>query len=286
VAAGDYVTIVAEADGYRTARLRYLADDKSFTLAYPSNSSLRSRFLAWLIGHREPITTIVLERGVDPPEGQIELTIRVRDEDGDPVEKAAVKLCCSGDAPIGDSWTNEAGEVGYFVGKSAIAAGLQAQVSTSDGRAKFSDISSSVLGGSGHRVFLVVLPNKKSPEPTTLTLTVNGKSATATTAKPTNDDPDPLVVHYGSSLNIKVTANGAMPKGWSVVVRHNGDVLSHGNGDYALVCQVKAGASSCSVTRPPPTAALNADFDDLVYAQLLAPTYVARNVQILVNYRK
>jgi hypothetical protein len=115
---------------------------------------------------------------------------------------------------------------------------------------------------------------------------VNGKSATATTAKPTNDDPKPLVVPYGASLNIKVTANAAMPKGWSVMVRHNGDVLSHGNGDYALVCQVKAGGSSCSVTRPSPTAALTGDVDDIVYAQLLAPTYVARNVQIQVNYRK
>jgi hypothetical protein len=123
-------------------------------------------------------------------------------------------------------------------------------------------------------------------EPTTLTLTVNGKSDTATTARPTNDDPNPLVVHYGTPLNIKVTANTAMPKGWSIQVHHNGDVLSTGSGDYPAVCQVKTGASSCSVTRPPPTAALTGDVDDIVYAQLLAPTYVARNVQIIVNYRK
>jgi hypothetical protein len=63
-------------------------------------------------------------------------------------------------------------------------------------------------------------------------------------------------------------------------------VLSTGSGDYPLVCQVKAGASSCCVTRPPPTAAAAAVFDDGVYAQLVAPTYVARSVQIFVYYRK
>jgi hypothetical protein len=49
---------------------------------------------------------------------------------------------------------------------------------------------------------------------------------------------------------------------------------------------VKSGASSCCVTRPPPTAALTGDVDDIVYAQLLDPAYVARSVQIMVNYRK
>ena len=124
-----------------------------------------------------------------------------------------------------------------------------------------------------------------SPTPTTLTLTVNGKTDTATTAKPSNDDPNPLVVPYGTSLNITATANEPMPPGWKIEVHHNGDVLSS-SGNYAAVCVVKTGASSCTVTRPPPTAALTGDVDDIVYAQLLAPTYLARNVQIMVNYRK
>jgi len=123
-------------------------------------------------------------------------------------------------------------------------------------------------------------------EPTTLTLTVNGRSDTATTAKPTNDDPTPLIVPYGTSLNIKVTANAPMPNGWKIEAHHNGDVLSKGNGDYAVVCSAKTGASSCTVTRPPPTNAAAADFDDVVYANILAPTYLARSVQIFVYYRK
>jgi hypothetical protein len=129
-------------------------------------------------------------------------------------------------------------------------------------------------------------PAAKPTEPTTLTLTVNGKSATATTAKPTNDDPNPLVVPYGTSLNIKVSANAPMPPGWDIKVHHNGDVLSTGSGDYPTVCEVKSRASSCSVTRPPPTAALTGDVDDALYAQLETPTGNLRYVQILVYYRK
>jgi hypothetical protein len=122
--------------------------------------------------------------------------------------------------------------------------------------------------------------------PTTMTLTVNGKSATATAAMPTNDDPKPLIVHYGTSLNIKVSANAPMPAGWKIEARHTGDVLSSGSGDYPVVCTVKSGASSCSVTRPPPTLALTGDVDDGVYAQLETPTGNLRSVQILVYYRK
>src|SRR5258708_6021981 len=98
-------------------------------------------------------------------------------------------------------------------------------------------------------------PRLAPTTPTTMTLSVNGKSATATTAKPTNDDPNPLVVHYGTSLNIAVTANAPMPPGWKIEARHTGDVLSTGSGDYPVVCTVKSGASSCNVTRPPPATA-------------------------------
>ena len=130
-------------------------------------------------------------------------------------------------------------------------------------------------------------PTCGSPEPTTLTLTVNGRSGTATTAKPSfGFGQSPLVVPYGTTLNIKVSANAPMPKGWKIETRHNGDVLSTGSGDYPVVCLVQSGASSCSVTRPPPTAALTGDVDDTVYAELLAPGHLVRTVYILVNYRK
>ncbi len=77
-----------------------------------------------------------------------------------------------------------------------------------------------------------------------------------------------------------------MPKGWKIEVRHNGDVLSSGSGDYPAVCQVKSGASSCSVTRPPPDGGADRATWMTSSTPILAPTYVARNVQIMVNYRK
>jgi hypothetical protein len=121
-------------------------------------------------------------------------------------------------------------------------------------------------------------------KPIALELSVNGQSARATTAKPTNDDPTPLVVHYGAPLNIKAIADKPMPAGWKIEVRHNGDVKSTGSGDYPVVCTTTT--ATCVVTRPPPTLAVNADFDDLVYAYILTPTGTFRYVQILVHYRK
>jgi hypothetical protein len=106
----------------------------------------------------------------------------------------------------------------------------------------------------------------------------------ATTAQPVNDDPSPLIVHYGASLNIKAVADKPMPAGRRIEVRHVGDVLSKGSGDYPLVCTTTT--ASCGATRPPPTLAVSADFDDLVYAQIVSPTGVFRQVQILVYYRK
>jgi hypothetical protein len=156
--AGDYVTIVVKADGYRTARLRYLIDEKRAVLTLPG-PTLSRKLIAFLIGEQDTVQTFVLERGSDAPEGQVDLTIRVVDEDGKPVPKAIVKLCCSSDAPIGSYATDKAGESSYFIKRSAIEAGLQARVSAADGRAKFSDISTSVLNGTGERIFLVILPN-------------------------------------------------------------------------------------------------------------------------------
>jgi len=121
-------------------------------------------------------------------------------------------------------------------------------------------------------------------KPIALELSVNGKSARATTAKPTNDDPIPVIVPYGASLNIKADADKPMPTGWKIEVRHNGDVKSTGSGDYPVVCTTTT--ATCVVTRPPPTLAVSADFDDVVYAQIVSPDGVFRQVQILVYYRK
>jgi hypothetical protein len=120
--------------------------------------------------------------------------------------------------------------------------------------------------------------------PTKLTLTVNGKSDSATVAHPSNDDPVPLVVPSGMELTIRAVADHPMPKGWMLFVRRTGDPLSHGNGDYYLVCQTLTTAS-CGAMRPGLDATAG-DRDDLVYAGIGAPTYLARNVQILIKFKK
>jgi hypothetical protein len=145
---------------------------------------------------------------------------------------------------------------------------FQAKVSFATLRARYSNIVS------------VVWYQKP---PVSLELTVNGKSDRATTAQPTNDDPIPLIVHYGTSLNIKAVADKPMPAGWTIQVYHPGDPLDP-PGAYYLVC--KTTTASCGATRPAPTNAASADFDDGVYAQIVYPNGVFRSVQILVYYRK
>jgi hypothetical protein len=281
--AGDYVTIEVKAEGYRTARLRYLIDDQRATRAIP-RTGLRSSLVAFLVGQRDPVETLMLVRGDDTPEGQVDLTIRVHDEDGDPVPKATVKLCCSSAAPIGSSWTSSGGETYWLVPKSAIEAGLQARVTAPDGRSKFSDISTSVLNGSGPRVFLVILPNAKATPPTKLTLTVNGWSQTATTARPAvylhHEQDQPLASE--TKLTIRVTIDHPLPKGWKLTVYHNGDVLSQGNGVWHKVCEVDAPstATSCGDTRPGRVG----PFDDIVWAAVTAPTYLAMHSDIYFHF--
>ena len=122
-------------------------------------------------------------------------------------------------------------------------------------------------------------------KPLSLELSVNGKSARASSAKPSNSDPVPLVVPYGTPLKITATADKPMPHGWKIEVHHNADVLSS-NGNYYVVCRTTTTAS-CSATRPPPTAAITGDVDDIVYAQIASPDDGSyRYIQILVNYRK
>jgi hypothetical protein len=128
-------------------------------------------------------------------------------------------------------------------------------------------------------------------QPTELTLTVNGRSDTATTAKPTNDDPKPLLLPSGKELDIEATADIQMPKGWTLRIWRTGDPLSAGNGNYYLVCEEKGqgtfgeGASSCHNKRPG-LDATEGDRQDVVYATITAPTYLARNVQIKNTFQK
>jgi hypothetical protein len=118
------------------------------------------------------------------------------------------------------------------------------------------------------------------PQPTSLTLTVNGASVTATKSSPSAHAPTPLELPSDSSLAISAGADKAMPPGWKLVVYHTGDPQSEGNGVYYKVCEADAGSASCGDTRPGRTG----PSDDEVYAQVLAPTYVALNAVIDIHY--
>jgi hypothetical protein len=74
-----------------------------------------------------------------------------------------------------------------------------------------------------------------------------------------------------SQLTIKATIDRPLPSGWRLIVFHNGDPKSQGNGVYYTVCEIngKAGNSqtSCGDTRP----TLPSPGDDFVGAQVQSP---------------
>jgi hypothetical protein len=282
--AGDYVTLVVKAEGYKTARLRYLITEQRATKVLPGAFS--RTLINYLFGAKDPVQTFVLERGSDTPEDQVDLTIEVHDEDGDPVPKATVKLCCSNTAPLGTAWTNATGETFWLIPKSDIQAGLQARVTAPDGRSQFSQITSNVVEGTGPKVFLVVLPNAKLTPPSKLTLTVNGTTGTATkTATLAQTHPTAPQVAPNSSLTIKATVDRPLPKGWRLIVFHNGDPKSQGNGNYYTVCQINGAngntQTSCGDTRP----TLPSPGDDFVGAQVQSPQGLLFNIQIYIPVR-
>jgi hypothetical protein len=116
-----------------------------------------------------------------------------------------------------------------------------------------------------------------------LTLTVNGTAAVATKAAPSAHVPIPSLAS-GAPLAIKVTTNAPLPRGWKVIVFHNGDPLSQGNGVYYKVCQLDASTTgtSCGATRPPFGPG---PFEDIVFAQLLSPTALIFNTEIEIFYK-
>jgi hypothetical protein len=123
-----------------------------------------------------------------------------------------------------------------------------------------------------------------SPQPTKLTLSVNSWSATATKAKPGaylhHEQDQPLASE--TPLTIRASLDQPLPKGWKLIVFHNGDVLSQGNGVYYKVCELDgpSKATSCGATRPGRVG----PFDDVVFVQLLAPTYLAMHSDIYLHF--
>jgi hypothetical protein len=120
--------------------------------------------------------------------------------------------------------------------------------------------------------------------PTAVTLTVNDWTLTATKADPAaylhHEQDEPLTSE--KPLKIRASINHPLPKGWKLTVYHNGDVLSHGNGDWYKVCEIvgPSATTSCGDNRP----GRIGPFDDIVWAAVSAPTYLAMHSDIYLHF--
>jgi hypothetical protein len=135
-----------------------------------------------------------------------------------------------------------------------------------------------------HRREVAETSTAKPAAPTTLTLTVNGWTVTATKAKPAayanHRQDEPLASE--TPLTIRATIDHPLPKGWKLIVYHNGDVLSQGNGVYYKVCEIDSPstATSCEGSRP----GRIGPFDDTVYASLYSTDYLAMHSDIDLHF--
>jgi len=122
--------------------------------------------------------------------------------------------------------------------------------------------------------------------PTRVTLTVNGWTLTATKAKPAvylhHEQDQPLASE--TPLTIRASIDHPLPAGWKLVIYHNGDVLSQGNGVWYKVCEIDgpSTATSCGGARPGRVG----PFDDIVWVAVSAPTYLAMHSDIYFHFNK
>jgi hypothetical protein len=136
------------------------------------------------------------------------------------------------------------------------------------------------------------------PPPTKLTLTVNTTTAVATTTA-NSVHVTAHKVAPDSYLEIKATLDEPLPVGWTMVVFHNGDQKSYGNGQYYELCNLKGHSvpdtpssingtpthldapDECAENRK----TLPSPGDDFVGAQVRSPTGFSLYIQIYVPVR-
>jgi hypothetical protein len=127
-------------------------------------------------------------------------------------------------------------------------------------------------------------PPPSKTEPSELTLLVGSTKATATT-KSTSAHVSAPQVAAGSLLTIKAVVDHPLPTGWKLVIYHNGDPLSQGNGVYYKVCEIDGASgntqTSCGNTRP----TLPYPVDDVVFGGLTSTAGPVFNVQVDIPVR-
>lgn len=164
VPAGEYATVWAIVDGYRTTRLQYLISSNSATRALPSSPSghfIKSLVsLCGLIENKTPVVTLTLVPGDEPAGELVPLKVEVRSENDTPVAGANVTILASDGQEVTSSPTGNSGLTGSMdLERSSVETGLRAFVTAPDGRRVTTAISTSVLDGPGQRYFLVILGN-------------------------------------------------------------------------------------------------------------------------------
>ena len=157
VIAGETVTIFAEKQGFSPEQTDFFIDRDTYVLAQ-TNQTLGGRFISYLQGKKAPVITLTLQ---PEPGEEVQLEIQVKDADLKPVKGAVVALDEPGPPlrEVAHSYSEGPdGEATFVVPASLIENGLRVKVFGGKFGSRFSDVSTSVLGGGGRRIFVVTLP--------------------------------------------------------------------------------------------------------------------------------
>jgi hypothetical protein len=214
VTAGETVTIFAQKNGYSTEHTKFFIDRDTLVRAQ-TNQTLPGRIISWLQGKKPPVITLTLQ---PQPGEDVQLAIQVKDANLNPVKGAYVSLDEVGPPSREVSHSYSAGpdgEATFLVPASLVENGLQAKVFAGKSGSRFSDISTSVLGGGGRRIFVVVLPGANGStgntgatgEKSGTLLTIKLGSAEQTSNLKTGT-VDPPSGSPGDTVNLKSGGNG------------------------------------------------------------------------------
>jgi hypothetical protein len=122
------------------------------------------------------------------------------------------------------------------------------------------------------------LSTGQNPQPTKLTLTVNGRTATDETSNHSVSHVVGPQLTVGTPLIVKAVADAPMPKGWLLHIIRTKE-RDPKTGGWLEICH--SVTWTCSARRPDMLAA----GEEAVYAQVTAPTYSALNAQVTVTWK-
>ncbi len=117
-----------------------------------------------------------------------------------------------------------------------------------------------------------------APQPTRLSITVNGVTATATVTDNSHSHVNGALT-VGTPLVVRaVTDAPRLPRGWVLHIIRTGE-RDPKTGGWREICRTRA--TTCRVARGD----LIAAGDETVYAQVLAPTSQVLNAQVMIKWQ-